>query len=174
MNVEIAKVTCDRCGNIGPVNEARCSLCGDPLREELEAATRPKSWPLPLVFIAALATTAGTFLIPGFLLMFYLELFELWFWAAYSVFWVVALVVGRHYRPKERYDLGWQFGGLLIDKPFTLRDDRDRAHMGLGMLLFPINFTAAMWEEFYQRASGKEAPQAGAPRPSPRKRLPKP
>ncbi|HJV36631.1 hypothetical protein [Geomonas sp.] len=39
---------------------------------------------------------------------------------------------GKAYEPGDNYYLGWTGGPILIDDPFTIRDDIDRAHISLG------------------------------------------
>jgi hypothetical protein len=56
-----------------------------------------------------------------------------WFWPLYLLLALVMLgCVGHAYEPKDDYYLGWTAGPLLMDDPFTIRDDIDRAHIGLG------------------------------------------
>ncbi len=40
--------------------------------------------------------------------------------------------IGHVYEPKDDYYLGWTAGPLRMDDPFTIQDDIDRAHIGLG------------------------------------------
>lgn len=55
-------------------------------------------------------------------------------------FWLIYLLValgmlgciGHAYEPHDDYYLGWTYGPILIDDPFTIQDDIDRAHIGLG------------------------------------------
>lgn len=56
------------------------------------------------------------------------------FWALYGV-GVLGLLgaMGLAYTPRDDYELG--LGRWMIDNPFTLRDDIDRAHLGLGLLV---------------------------------------
>lgn len=56
-----------------------------------------------------------------------------WFWAIYVLSTLIMLgCVGHAYEPKDDYYLGWTAGPLLMDDPFTIQDDIDRAHIGLG------------------------------------------
>lgn len=59
-----------------------------------------------------------------------------WFWSLYLMLTLVMLgCIGHAYEPHDDYYLGWTGGPLLIDDPFTIRDDIDRAHIGLGFLV---------------------------------------
>jgi len=56
-----------------------------------------------------------------------------WFWPLYVLLSLAMLgCVGHAYEPKDDYYLGWTAGPLLMDDPFTIQDDIDRAHIGLG------------------------------------------
>ncbi|MBC8019293.1 MAG: hypothetical protein H7X83_12355 [Verrucomicrobia bacterium] len=56
-----------------------------------------------------------------------------WFWALYLLLALAMLgCIGHAYEPKGDYYLGWTAGPLLMDDPFTIQDDIDRAHIGLG------------------------------------------
>ncbi len=56
-----------------------------------------------------------------------------WFWPLYLLLALGMLgCVGHAYEPRDDYYLGWTAGPLLMDDPFTIRDDIDRAHIGLG------------------------------------------
>ncbi len=55
------------------------------------------------------------------------------FWLLYLLLALVMLgCIGHAYEPKDDYYLGWTYGPLLMDDPFTIEDDIDRAHIGLG------------------------------------------
>lgn len=55
------------------------------------------------------------------------------FWPLYLLLALGMLgCIGHAYEPKDDYYLGWTAGPLLMDDPFTIRDDIDRAHIGLG------------------------------------------
>jgi hypothetical protein len=55
------------------------------------------------------------------------------FWSLYLVLATLMLgCFGKAYEPHDNYYLGWTFGPYLVDDPFTLRDDIDRAHISLG------------------------------------------
>ncbi|GFO63997.1 hypothetical protein [Geomonas paludis] len=59
-----------------------------------------------------------------------------WFWALYLLLALVMLgCIGHAYEPHDDYYLGWTFGPVLIDNPFTIKDDIDRAHIGLGFVV---------------------------------------
>jgi len=56
-----------------------------------------------------------------------------WFWPFYLLLALAMLgCIGHAYEPKDDYYLGWTAGPLLMDDPFTIQDDIDRAHVGLG------------------------------------------
>jgi hypothetical protein len=56
-----------------------------------------------------------------------------WFWTLYLVLALGMLgCIGHAYEPHDDYYLGWTFGPYLMDDPFTIDDDIDRAHIGLG------------------------------------------
>jgi len=56
-----------------------------------------------------------------------------WFWPLYLLLALALLgCIGHAYEPKDDYYLGWTYGPLLMDDPFTIQDDVDRAHIGLG------------------------------------------
>ena len=58
------------------------------------------------------------------------------FWIAYGALALLTLgLLGYAYAPGESYYLGWRAGPLLIDDPFTLRDDLDRGHVALGIAM---------------------------------------
>ncbi|MBI2932691.1 MAG: hypothetical protein HYY16_13670 [Planctomycetes bacterium] len=59
------------------------------------------------------------------------------FWPAYGGLALLMLgLLGHAYEPRDSYYLGW-FNGWM-DDPFTLQDDVDRAHVGLGFAMaFP-------------------------------------
>lgn len=55
------------------------------------------------------------------------------FWLLYLLMALFMLgCIGHAYEPKDDYYLGWTYGPLLMDNPFTIEDDIDRAHIGLG------------------------------------------
>lgn len=59
-----------------------------------------------------------------------------WFWPLYLLLALFMLgCVGYAYEPKDDYYIGWTAGPLLIDDPFTIQDDIDRAHIGLGFVV---------------------------------------
>ncbi len=71
-------------------------------------------------------------------LMFYLErtdgvLLD-WFWLFFFVFFVLMMVAGYFYEPRERYDFG------MVDNPFTKKDDAERADAAGGLFLVLPNF----------------------------------
>ena len=55
------------------------------------------------------------------------------FWTLYLILATVLLgCFGKAYEPRDSYYLGWTAGPILMDDPFTFRDDIDRAHISLG------------------------------------------
>lgn len=55
------------------------------------------------------------------------------FWSVYFILVTFMLgCFGKAYEPHDDYYLGWVVGPYIIDNPFTLRDDIDRAHISLG------------------------------------------
>ncbi|GFO56327.1 hypothetical protein GMSM_33340 [Geomonas sp. Red276] len=56
-----------------------------------------------------------------------------WFWSLYLILAMAMLgCLGKAYEPHDDYYIGWVVGPYLVDNPFTLRDDLDRAHISLG------------------------------------------
>ena len=56
-----------------------------------------------------------------------------WFWPFYLLLALAMLgCVGHAYEPCADYYLGWTLGPCVMDDPFTIRDDIDRAHLSLG------------------------------------------
>jgi hypothetical protein len=58
----------------------------------------------------------------------------------YTIIVVILMAVGIYYMPKEEYYTGIRSAFFLGNDPFTLRDDKDRAHASLGFLLVLPNF----------------------------------
>ncbi|BBA70055.1 hypothetical protein [Geobacter sulfurreducens] len=57
------------------------------------------------------------------------------FWSLYLVFALAMLgCIGHVYEPHDDYYVGWVAGPVLIDDPFTIEDDIDRAHLSLGLV----------------------------------------
>ena len=68
------------------------------------------------------------------------------FWSLYLLLALVMLgCIGHAYEPGDDYYLGWSRGGILMDDPFTIRDDIDRAHLGLG---FAVAMSHAILETY--------------------------
>ncbi len=57
-----------------------------------------------------------------------------WFWPLYLLL-VLAMLgcIGHAYEPRDEYYLGMMAGPILMDNPLTVKDDIDRAHLGLGI-----------------------------------------
>jgi hypothetical protein len=57
-----------------------------------------------------------------------------WFWPFYLLL-VLAMLgcIGHAYEPRDEYYLGMMAGPILMDNPLTIKDDIDRAHLGLGI-----------------------------------------
>jgi len=69
-----------------------------------------------------------------------------WFWSSYLLLALSMLgCVGHAYEPKDDYYLGWTAGPFLMDDPFTIRDDIDRAHIGLG---FAVSFSHLILDSY--------------------------
>lgn len=69
-----------------------------------------------------------------------------WFWPLYLLLALAMLgCIGHAYEPKDDYYLGWTAGPLMMDDPFTIRDDIDRAHIGLG---FAISFAHLILDSY--------------------------
>jgi hypothetical protein len=58
----------------------------------------------------------------------------------YVVVLAILIAVSMKYRPKDSYYVGRQVGRHIADDPFIYRDDRDRGHIVLGLLLIVPNF----------------------------------
>jgi hypothetical protein len=69
-----------------------------------------------------------------------------WFWLFYLLLALAMLgCIGHAYEPKDDYYLGWTAGPLLMDDPFTIQDDIDRAHIGLG---FAVSFAHLILDSY--------------------------
>ncbi len=69
-----------------------------------------------------------------------------WFWSLYLSLALVMLgCIGHAYEPHDDYYLGWVFGPMLMDDPFTIQDDIDRAHIGLG---FAVSISHLLLESY--------------------------
>lgn len=156
------RLVCDDCGSLNERGRASCELCHSSLVEERE---RARHGSLPVLLLIATGLTLLLFVLPGFVLYYYL-VFRLGvegfdasgepsinpttFWGAYVVSWFILSVISGGYKPKDDYDLGHEAGPYRVDRPFTLRDDYDRAHLGLGMALFPVNLVVGSWVAVYR------------------------
>ena len=144
----MSQIECDDCGTLNAEGATVCELCGASLMEERE---RAKAGHPVILFVVATAMTALLFVLPGVVLsMWFAESVSLeLFWGIYVAAWVVGMALGHVYRPKEHYDLGWDFGPMgYMDNPFTYRDDIDRAHMGAGFVFVPMNLVSGLWMTF--------------------------
>ncbi len=96
---------------------------------------------------AWLLAAAGIF--AGILALSYTSLsttHPVWFWLLYLVLALVMLgCIGHTYEPRDDYYLGWTFGPFLMDDPFTIEDDIDRAHIGLG---FAVSMSQLVLESY--------------------------
>lgn len=73
-----------------------------------------------------------------------------WFWPSYLLLALAMLgCVGHAYEPKDDYYLGWTVGPLLMDDPFTIQDDIDRAHMGLGFVVSISHLILSSYGEIF-------------------------
>lgn len=69
-----------------------------------------------------------------------------WFWTFYLLLALLMLgCIGHVYEPKDNYYLGWTSGPLLMDDPFTIQDDIDRAHITLG---FAVSLSHLILESY--------------------------
>jgi hypothetical protein len=58
------------------------------------------------------------------------------FWPIYVLLSLAVLgCIGHAYEPREDYYLGWSAGPVVMDDPFTVEDDIDRAHFSLGFAM---------------------------------------
>lgn len=70
-----------------------------------------------------------------------------WLWPPFTLFGLLALaLLGRAYEPREEYYLGLM-GAPWLDNPLTLRDDVDREHVKLGLLIVLPGFLFGSWSE---------------------------
>lgn len=145
------QLTCDDCGSIQPDTNARCELCGGSLSEERQRGDQRSL--IALLFGTVMATVVF-FFVPAVLIhwRYFDDTTPLVFGAGYLLVWLVLTAIGRLYQPQDDYDIGYRGrGGYVIDNPFTLRDDRDRAHLGLGLVLFPVNVVGGLWATVFVR-----------------------
>ncbi len=69
-----------------------------------------------------------------------------WFWSLYLLLALVMLgCIGHTYEPHDSYYLGWTASPFLMDDPFTIQDDIDRAHIGLG---FAVSISHLILESY--------------------------
>src|SRR6185369_310199 len=72
------------------------------------------------------------------------------FWPVYLLLTLTMLgCVGYAYVPGDDYYLGWTAGPLLMDNPFTLQDDIDRAHIGLGFAVSIAHLILSSYGEIF-------------------------
>jgi len=57
--------------------------------------------------------------------------------------------MGYVYEPKEDYYLGWIMGPFIIDNPFSIEDDIDRAHLSLGFSIAIPNLIIASYADIF-------------------------
>jgi len=73
-----------------------------------------------------------------------------WFWPFYLLLALAMLgCAGHAYEPRDDYYLGWTVGPLLVDNPFTIRDDIDRAHFGLGFAVSMAHLILRSYGEIF-------------------------
>ncbi len=66
------------------------------------------------------------------------------FWITWAIPALLALAsLGNAYEPRDDYYLGWGRG--MVNDPFTLRDDVDRAHVTIG---FIVTFASMIFRSF--------------------------
>ena len=72
------------------------------------------------------------------------------FWSLYLGMALTMLgCIGYAYEPHEDYYLGWCAGPLLIDDPFTIQDDIDRAHVSLGFAVALAHMVLTSYAEIF-------------------------
>lgn len=149
------KLVCDDCGSLNTRDRQSCELCQGSLREERERDARGS---LAKLTFAAVGLTLLMCVVPGVVLYHLLWLNSaeflnhggqfispLTFAIIYAVAWGILALIRTRYMPKDDYDLGHGTGPYRVDKIFTLRDDYDRAHLGVGLALFPVNVVVGSW-----------------------------
>lgn len=140
-------VTCDDCGSVQPAENGRCELCGASLEEEAERENRRSALSL---LVAAVAATVFLCIGPGVII--HIAWFQTWstgsFAMAYLGFWLVATLLAHKYEPRDDYEFGY------FNNPFTLRDDIDRTHFTVGLILFPITIVNGLWVAAFRAVRG--------------------
>ncbi|ACM21070.1 hypothetical protein Geob_2720 [Geotalea daltonii FRC-32] len=72
------------------------------------------------------------------------------FWSLYLGIALTMLgCIGHAYEPQEDYYLGWLSGPVLVDNPFTIQDDIDRAHVSLGFAVALANLVLTSYDEIF-------------------------
>lgn len=72
------------------------------------------------------------------------------FWPLYLLLALVMLgCAGHAYEPGDDYYLGWTCGPVLVDNPFTIQDDIDRAHIGLGFAVSVAHLILTSYGEIF-------------------------
>ena len=144
------KLTCDDCGSVQSEHNERCELCGGSLHEE---AQRKAEGSLPALLAAAIVATGLLAVLPGVIVKFlwFAPVDDSVFWLGYGAAWVVGIAIGRFYTPKDDYDFGYRIMGGFADRPFTYRDDRDRAHATTGFILLPMNIVGGLWLAVFRK-----------------------
>lgn len=123
------------------------------IRGKIDEALKKEVQEVGTQSILGLLLSTGAFFFFGWFLYWVLSYvlmrFGIWymgrmsfglFLLIYIVVLAVLVAVGMKYRPKESYYVGRQVGRHIADDPFTHRDDRDRSHIALGLLLVIPNF----------------------------------
>ena len=131
-------VTCDDCGSIQAASNGRCELCGASLREEETRAHRLSA--VKLLF-AAVVATSFLCLLPGVIIrhVWFADWSDQSFVLGYISVWVVGSILSNWYEPRDDYEFSY------YDNPLTLRDNRDRAHVTVGLALFPMSVVSGLW-----------------------------
>lgn len=153
-------LVCDDCGTLNPKGARECELCGASLEEEREEAERASL--VGLLFGAVVATILSFVggAVAAKLLVIYIgeaehftEFASLFgppkFTIGYSVAWLLAVLLAPLFSPKRDYDFGGKFGN-----PFSLRDDYDRTHAGIGCILAPLTIVHGLWRKIFERLAG--------------------
>lgn len=148
------RLTCDDCGSVQSEANSVCELCGGSLSEE---RGRAEARTIVALLASAIIATCVLCLLPGAFIqrMWWLDVPVGMYWGFYLGAWLVGSIVVRFYTPRDDYDVGWGHGAYRVDNPFTLRDDMDRTHLGVGLLLFPMGIVSGLWVALFNQLFGR-------------------
>ncbi len=146
-------LVCNQCGNHNPDGAVVCALCNDPLSDEKEQRRKRGLW---LQIPSAIVVTASLYLVPAIPIQIFLGAHDLLlvggaFWMFYTGLWAAGFFVSNLYTPKEieKLDTGDR-GGMTSLNPLTAaRQNLDRDHVAIGLLLFPVNLVKACWAPIF-------------------------